>query len=145
MVTTSTLPPSLPPSRQLAPIIWSSMCATSGIAPFLDADPRVTQGGRGPCHPEATQPAKDALLQRRSWRRRHRHHDIALLEDTSLPAPPAERSMFGTPCAINHIAIRGSVIPAGAIAAETGTAALQCATATSRCSSMGIASCSHQP
>jgi catechol 2,3-dioxygenase len=33
------------------------------------------------------------------------HHDIALVENTSLPAPPADWSMFGTPCAVNHIAI----------------------------------------
>ena len=33
------------------------------------------------------------------------HHDIALIENTNLPAPPAEWSMFGMPCAINHIAI----------------------------------------
>jgi catechol 2,3-dioxygenase len=33
------------------------------------------------------------------------HHDVALVENTSLPAPPAEWSMFGMPCAINHIAI----------------------------------------
>ncbi len=33
------------------------------------------------------------------------HHDIALVENTSLPAPPAEWSMFGMPCAVNHIAI----------------------------------------
>lgn len=33
------------------------------------------------------------------------HHDIALVENTSLPEPPKEWSMFGTPCAINHIAI----------------------------------------
>ncbi len=33
------------------------------------------------------------------------HHDVALVENPNLPAPPAEWSMFGTPCAINHIAI----------------------------------------
>ena len=33
------------------------------------------------------------------------HHDIALVENTSLPAPPADWTMFGMPCAINHIAI----------------------------------------
>ncbi len=33
------------------------------------------------------------------------HHDIALVENTSLPAPPADWNMFGMPCAINHIAI----------------------------------------
>ena len=33
------------------------------------------------------------------------HHDVALVENTSLPAPPAEWSMFGMPCAINHIAV----------------------------------------
>jgi hypothetical protein len=52
-------------------------------------------------------------------------HDIALVEDTSLPAPPAEWSMFGAPCAINHIAIRGSVIPAGALAARHGARTLR--------------------
>jgi catechol 2,3-dioxygenase len=33
------------------------------------------------------------------------HHDIALVENTTLPPPPAEWSMFGMPVAINHIAI----------------------------------------
>jgi len=33
------------------------------------------------------------------------HHDVALVENTDLPAPPAEWGMFGMPCAINHIAI----------------------------------------
>ena len=33
------------------------------------------------------------------------HHDIALVENKSLPEPPKDWSMFGMPCAINHIAI----------------------------------------
>jgi catechol 2,3-dioxygenase-like lactoylglutathione lyase family enzyme len=33
------------------------------------------------------------------------HHDIALVENKKLPAPPAEFSMFDTPCAIGHIAV----------------------------------------
>ena len=33
------------------------------------------------------------------------HHDVALVENTALPAPPAEWSMFGMPCAVNHIAV----------------------------------------
>jgi catechol 2,3-dioxygenase len=33
------------------------------------------------------------------------HHDIALIENPNLPAPPAEWSMQGMPCAISHIAI----------------------------------------
>jgi catechol 2,3-dioxygenase len=33
------------------------------------------------------------------------HHDVALVENPNLPPPPAEWSMFGAPCAINHIAI----------------------------------------
>ena len=33
------------------------------------------------------------------------HHDIALIENRSLPAPPAEWTMHGMPCAISHIAI----------------------------------------
>lgn len=33
------------------------------------------------------------------------HHDIALVENPNLPPPPAEWSLFGTPSAINHIAI----------------------------------------
>ena len=33
------------------------------------------------------------------------HHDIALVENTSLPEPPADWSMFGMPTAVNHIAI----------------------------------------
>ena len=36
---------------------------------------------------------------------RNSHHDIALVENTALPEPPAEWSMFGLPMAINHIAI----------------------------------------
>ena len=33
------------------------------------------------------------------------HHDIALVENQALPAPPAEWGMFGMPVAVNHIAI----------------------------------------
>ena len=33
------------------------------------------------------------------------HHDIALVENRDLPAPPKDWSMFGTPVAVNHIAI----------------------------------------
>jgi catechol 2,3-dioxygenase len=33
------------------------------------------------------------------------HHDIALVENKELPAPPEEWSMFGAPSAVNHIAI----------------------------------------
>jgi catechol 2,3-dioxygenase len=33
------------------------------------------------------------------------HHDLALLENPNLPPPPAEWSMVGMPCAINHIAV----------------------------------------
>lgn len=33
------------------------------------------------------------------------HHDVALVENKELPAPPADWAMFGAPCAINHIAI----------------------------------------
>jgi catechol 2,3-dioxygenase len=33
------------------------------------------------------------------------HHDIALVENPDLPPPPKEWAMFGTPVAINHIAI----------------------------------------
>ena len=33
------------------------------------------------------------------------HHDVALVENRDLPEPPAEWSMIGMRCAINHIAI----------------------------------------
>jgi catechol 2,3-dioxygenase len=33
------------------------------------------------------------------------HHDLALVENKDLPPPPAEWGMFGTPVAVNHIAI----------------------------------------
>jgi catechol 2,3-dioxygenase-like lactoylglutathione lyase family enzyme len=33
------------------------------------------------------------------------HHDIALIENTALPTPPAEWSMAGQPTAISHVAI----------------------------------------
>ncbi len=33
------------------------------------------------------------------------HHDIALVENRALPAPPADWQMFGMPVAVNHIAI----------------------------------------
>jgi catechol-2,3-dioxygenase len=33
------------------------------------------------------------------------HHDIALIENKDLPAPPENWTMFGAPTAINHIAI----------------------------------------
>jgi catechol 2,3-dioxygenase len=36
---------------------------------------------------------------------RMNHHDIALVENKDLPPPPADWSLFGMPCAINHIAI----------------------------------------
>lgn len=36
---------------------------------------------------------------------RDSHHDLALVENKDLPAPPAEWSMFGMPTAVNHIAI----------------------------------------
>jgi catechol 2,3-dioxygenase len=36
---------------------------------------------------------------------RKSHHDLALVENKELPAPPAEWTMFGAPCAVNHIAI----------------------------------------
>src|SRR5438445_5226102 len=31
------------------------------------------------------------------------HHDIALVENRDLPAPPADWKMFGMPVAVNHI------------------------------------------
>lgn len=33
------------------------------------------------------------------------HHDIALVENKDLPAPPENWKMFGAPVAVNHIAI----------------------------------------
>jgi catechol 2,3-dioxygenase len=36
---------------------------------------------------------------------RMNHHDIALVENPDLPPPAADWQMFGTPVAINHIAI----------------------------------------
>ncbi len=33
------------------------------------------------------------------------HHDVALVENKELPAPPADWAMFGMPSAINHIAV----------------------------------------
>ncbi|HET6183139.1 MAG TPA: VOC family protein [Acetobacteraceae bacterium] len=33
------------------------------------------------------------------------HHDLALVENPALPEAPKDWSMFGMPCAINHIAI----------------------------------------
>ncbi|MEQ9642154.1 MAG: VOC family protein [Alphaproteobacteria bacterium] len=33
------------------------------------------------------------------------HHDVALVENKDLPAPPKEWAMFGMPTAVNHIAI----------------------------------------
>ena len=33
------------------------------------------------------------------------HHDLALVENANLPAPPAEWGMWDMPMAINHIAI----------------------------------------
>jgi len=33
------------------------------------------------------------------------HHDIALVENRALPAPPKDWAMFGMPLAVNHIAI----------------------------------------
>jgi catechol 2,3-dioxygenase len=36
---------------------------------------------------------------------RDHHHDVALVENTALPEPPAEWSMFGLAIAVKHIAI----------------------------------------
>ena len=36
---------------------------------------------------------------------RDHHHDVALVENTALPEPPAEWSMFSSAIAVNHIAI----------------------------------------
>jgi catechol 2,3-dioxygenase len=36
---------------------------------------------------------------------RMNHHDVALVENPNLPAPPTDWSLFGMPLAINHIAI----------------------------------------
>jgi catechol 2,3-dioxygenase-like lactoylglutathione lyase family enzyme len=33
------------------------------------------------------------------------HHDLALVENGNLPPAPKEWTMFGMPCAVNHIAI----------------------------------------
>ena len=33
------------------------------------------------------------------------HHDVAIVENPNLPAPPADWMLFGAPQAINHIAI----------------------------------------
>jgi catechol 2,3-dioxygenase len=33
------------------------------------------------------------------------HHDVALVENPTLPAPPDQWELFGTPQAVNHIAI----------------------------------------
>lgn len=33
------------------------------------------------------------------------HHDLALVENTTLPEPPKDWSLFGMLCAINHVAI----------------------------------------
>jgi len=33
------------------------------------------------------------------------HHDLALIENTNLPPPPAEWTMTGMACAISHIAV----------------------------------------
>ena len=33
------------------------------------------------------------------------HHDLALVEDPSLPAPPKDWSMFGMKLAVNHLAV----------------------------------------
>ncbi|MEQ9121510.1 MAG: VOC family protein, partial [Alphaproteobacteria bacterium] len=36
---------------------------------------------------------------------RENHHDLALVENPNLPAPPEDWSMFGMPVAVNHIAV----------------------------------------
>ena len=33
------------------------------------------------------------------------HHDLALVENKDLPAPPAEWKMVGMACAVNHVAL----------------------------------------
>jgi len=33
------------------------------------------------------------------------HHDLALIENRDLPAPPEDWSMVGMPCAISHLAV----------------------------------------
>ena len=41
----------------------------------------------------------------RASARRHEPSSMSLVENTALPKPPENWSMFGMPCAINHIAI----------------------------------------
>ena len=52
------------------------------------------------------------------------HHDVALVENRDLPKPPENWSMFGMPCAINHIAItmptREAWLRASRVPAEEG-------------------------
>lgn len=60
----------------------------------------------GELHPSPTRPEPPKMRFYSGLRGdRVNHHDIALVENASLPAPPAEWGMFGMPMAINHIAI----------------------------------------
>ena len=60
----------------------------------------------GPLTPDGTCPTRPRCASTRRPPRRHEpHHDVALVENRDLPKPPENWSMFGMPCAVNHIAI----------------------------------------
>lgn len=54
--------------------------------------------------PERPNPPKMRFYAGKQNGRSH-HHDIALVENPDLPAPPADWRMFGNPSALNHVAI----------------------------------------
>ena len=63
--------------------------------------PRVGELKEAPSRPN---PPKMRFYSSESGHGGH-HHELALVENTNLPPPPAEWTIFGMPSAINHIAI----------------------------------------
>ena len=72
---------------------------------FWTESRRLRDGRPADADRERAQPAQDALLSGKREDGSHHHHDVALVENTDLPAPPKDWAMFGMPVAINHIAI----------------------------------------
>ena len=107
MVTTSTLPPSPRPSRRLASIIWSSMCATSRYR--IDSGRRssaLPKVGEVHATPKRPNPPKMHFYSGDHGGGARSPHDIALLEDTSSAGRRRpEVSMFG------HRRVRSTTSP----------------------------------
>ena len=66
-----------------------------GIAPLLDRDARLQAGRRSAAAPERPVTPKMRFYSGDHGGGRMNHHDIALVENTALPEPPKDWSMYG--------------------------------------------------